>query len=195
MEQLPINLWEVRGYHIWDYQLIAHITRKASNNPLYFIQLIGTTKSADVNYLLEKRVLSRFSAQFVYIPPSNATDICAVLSTRLTLPKQIMCFQGSDSSTKRRIIDNSSINERYSKYRDKFNKHIQHCLGAVSASKSCLSPSSSDSRGISVKTSEKDLDGQSDDESNTITGGSTTFERGSLYDDILCLVEDGSSLK
>ena len=148
-----------------------------------------------MNYLLEKRVLSRFSAQFVYIPPSNATDICAVLSTRLTLPKQILCYESSDSSTTRRIIDNSSINERYSKYRDKFNKHIQHCLGVVSASKSCPSSSSSSSMRISVKASEKDMEGQSDDESNTIAGGSTTFERGSLYDDILCLVEDGSSLK
>lgn len=108
-----------------------------------------------------------------------------------------MCFESSDSSTKRRIIDNSSINERYSKYRDKFNKHIQHCLGVVSAPKPCPSSSSSGSMGISAKISEKDLEGQSDDESNsnTIAGGSMTFERGSLYDDILCLVEDGSSLK
>ena len=148
-----------------------------------------------MNYLLEKRVLSRFSAQFVYIPPSNATDICAVLSTRLTLPEEIMCFGSSDSSTKRRVIDNSSISERYSKYRDKFNKHIKLCLGVVSASNLGLPCSSSSSKGISAKSSSKDVADQSDDDCNTITGGSMTFERGCLYDDILSLVEDGSSLK
>lgn len=149
-----------------------------------------------MNYLLEKRVLSRFSAQFVYIPPSNATDICAVLSTRLTLPEEIKCFESSDSSTKRRVIDNSSVKERYSKYRDKFNKHIQLCLGAVSASNSGLSSSGAGSGGVSVKAPLKDLADQSDDECDAITSSSgRTFERGSLYDDILCLVEDGSSLK
>lgn len=162
---------------------------------LFCIQLIGTTKSADVNYLLEKRVLSRFSAQFVYIPPSNATDICAVLSTRLTLPEEIKCFKSNDSSTKRRVIDNSSIKERYSKYRDKFNKHIQLCLGAVTANNSGLS--SSGSGGVSSKAPSKELADQSDDECDAITSSSSSrsFERGSLYDDILCLVEDGSSLK
>jgi hypothetical protein len=164
---------------------------------LFCIQLIGTTKSADVNYLLEKRVLSRFSAQFVYIPPSNATDICAVLSTRLTLPEEIKCFESNDSSTKRRVIDNSSIKERYSKYRDKFNKHIQLCLGAVSASNSGLSSSGAGSGGVTSKAPSKELADQSDDECDAITSSSSSrsFERGSLYDDILCLVEDGSSLK
>ena len=148
-----------------------------------------------MNYLLEKRVLSRFSAQFVYIPPSNATDICAVLSTRLTLPEEIMCFKSSESTTKRRIIDNSSVYERYSKYREKFNKHIQLCLGAVSTSNISPSSGGSGSGGVRTKTSSMDLADQSDDECNAITGGCTTYERGSLYDDILCLVEDGSSLK
>lgn len=161
--------------------------------------MIGTTKSADVNYLLEKRVLSRFSAQFVYIPPSIASDICIALSKRLTLPSDFggQCRgENKSTSSSRKMDRNSSRSSRYSSYRNRFNAQVASCFGSVPK----------DSQDIGYTRAVSSLNQTEDDVSNSDSdsdGGkgarkgceSTGTVRGSLYDDILFCVENGSSLK
>jgi hypothetical protein len=159
--------------------------------------MIGTTKSADVNYLLEKRVLSRFSAQFVYIPPSIASDICIALSKRLTLPSDFggQCSGEKKSTTSGTKADrSSSASSRYSSYRNRFNAQIVSCFGPIpkdpqgnSYSRAVPGPNK-----IEDDTSESD---EEDENGARQECESTGAVRGSLYDDILFCVENGSSLK
>jgi hypothetical protein len=161
--------------------------------------MIGTTKSADVNYLLEKRVLSRFSAQFVYIPPSIASDICIALSKRLTLPSDFggQCSGDKKSTSTSTKADRKSVaSSRYSSYRSRFNAQIVSCFGPVP--KDSQETSYTRVRAAAGPNHIEDDTSDSDEE-----GGkgarqepeSTGAVRGALYDDILFCVENGSSLK
>ena len=169
--------------------------------------MIGTTKSADVNYLLEKRVLSRFSAQFVYVPPSLTPDICLALAKRLTLPPSFVNRSGqSGENVSSSGSDPSEVerNEKYAKYRDKFNAQTISCFGSIPMEESV---SSTSSEAVEHRVGEEEgggeeeavqLDDVSDsDDEKAIEKPIFTAPsiRGSLYDDIQCCVEDGSSLK
>lgn len=159
--------------------------------------MIGTTKSADVNYLLEKRVLSRFSAQFVYIPPSIASDICIALSKRLTLPSEFggECRGEKKSTSSSRKIDrDSSRCSRYSSYRNRFNAQIASCFGSVPKDSQEVSHTRATSTPNQTEgdVSDSDSDGGQGARQECESSGAV---RGSLYDDILLCVENGSSLK
>ena len=169
--------------------------------------MIGTTKSADVNYLLEKRVLSRFSAQFVYVPPSLTPDICLALAKRLTLPQSFENRSGQSGDNVLPSVSDPSEeerNEKYSKYRDRFNAQTISCFGSIPKEESVSSSSSKavihrDGAGEEDGGGEEEqLDDASDsDDEKTVQKPKSAAPsiRGSLYDDIQCCVEDGSSLK
>ena len=176
--------------------------------------MIGTTKSADVNYLLEKRVLSRFSAQFVYVQPSLTPDICLALAKRLTLPQS---FTNRNGQSGENILTSGSDpseverNEKYSNYRNRFNAQTLSCFGSIPVVESVSSSSdeSLEHRGKGAKNKEGEggeketeqsddaSDSEDDDDEKPIEKPKSTTPsvRGTLYDDIQCCVEDGSSLK
>lgn len=167
--------------------------------------MIGTTKSADVNYLLEKRVLSRFSAQFVYIPPSIASDICVALSKRLTLPVGFggQCGAGNKlNSSGTTAGRDSAASSRYSAYRNRYNAQIISCFGAVPVQEDCQATSAARAATCPNKAKDDTSDSDEEDGEREKEGaragpgsGVTGAARGSLYDDILFCVENGSSLK
>ncbi|KAJ1438347.1 hypothetical protein B484DRAFT_211863 [Ochromonadaceae sp. CCMP2298] len=49
--------------------------------------IVGVTDHADVNTRLEKRVISRLNAQYVFLPCASGLDICESLSKMFALPE------------------------------------------------------------------------------------------------------------
>lgn len=78
--------------------------------------MIGVTGRADIQYILEKRVLSRLNAQFVYVDTPTAENIAKELYNMTILP---LNNQDSDD-----LID----------YKIQFNKHIIELFGEYSDS-------------------------------------------------------------
>jgi len=51
------------------------------------MQIVGITDRADVDTTLEKRVLSRLNAQYVFMPSVSGGSICEFLHNKLLLPE------------------------------------------------------------------------------------------------------------
>lgn len=159
--------------------------------------MIGTTRSANVNYRLEKRVLSRLNAQFVYIAPSSAKDICGALSQRLSLPSQFGNETGCENAIRLSI---------YNEFRLCFNAEVERTFGSTSHVSD--SPFRKDIMEIPAsrlgdgsthlyasKNKSNDDEREVRGENNTRKRGIDEITVGTVYDDVLQCVENGNSLR
>jgi hypothetical protein len=109
--------------------------------------VIGLTPCAHLNSLLEKRVLSRLNAQFVYVPPVSGSDVLAELSRRLTLP--------ADAEADANVDGNADSSEAgkvqgFAEYRAQFNARLKAMLSAQQGGSSRGSSSNNGSGGGGV---------------------------------------------
>lgn len=74
---------------------------------VYDIQVIGLTSSANLPDMLEKRIMSRLNAQFVYLLRDRPEDICDFLGFKLTLmpPSKIHTSAYSVASDNKTDLD------------------------------------------------------------------------------------------
>jgi len=105
--------------------------------------VIGLTPCAHLNSLLEKRVLSRLNAQFVYVPPVSGSDVLDELSRRLMLAADAEADVDADGS------DAGSV-QGFAEYRTQFNARLEAMLGAKQGGSSSSSSSSSSGGGGGV---------------------------------------------
>ena len=160
--------------------------------------MIGTTRSANVNYRLEKRVLSRLNAQFVYIAPSSAKDICGALSQRLSLPSKFGRENGCDSATRLSI---------YNEFRLRFNTEVERTFGSTpqisdtqfqkNIAESPVNKVGNESMHLNASIT-KDIDDEDEEvreENDTRKRGVDEMCVGTVYDDVLQCVENGNSLR
>lgn len=144
--------------------------------------MIGTTRSANVNFRLEKRVLSRLNAQFVYIAPSSAREICGALSQHLSLPS-------------------ASEKERSCLFRRRFNAEVERTFGprprrsdllfSLDSAYSVISEAGEERIDLHLIREEDNEDRESGDRKR----GADEISVGTVYDDVLQCVENGTSLK
>jgi len=78
-----IHIFAAREKQVLIYTLLDFMHKQ----DLLFV-VVGITPCAHLNSLLEKRVLSRLNAQFVYVPPVSGEDVLKELRRRLRLPEQ-----------------------------------------------------------------------------------------------------------
>ena len=80
-----IVLQDVHAFATREKQVLIYTLLDYMHKSDMLFVVIGCTPCAHLQYMLEKRVLSRLNAQFVYVPPATGEDVCDVLARRLTL--------------------------------------------------------------------------------------------------------------
>lgn len=75
-----IHIFAARDKQVLIYTLLDFMHKQEC-----LFVVVGLTPCAHLNSLLEKRVLSRLNAQFVYVPPVTGDDVIAELRRRLCL--------------------------------------------------------------------------------------------------------------
>ncbi len=80
-----IVLQDVHAFATREKQVLIYTLLDYMHKSDMLFVVIGCTPCAHLQYMLEKRVLSRLNAQFVYVPPATGEDVCDVLARRLRL--------------------------------------------------------------------------------------------------------------
>ena len=159
--------------------------------------MIGTTRCANVNFRLEKRVLSRLNAQFVYIPPSSAKDICGALSQRLSLPSLFADQKDPKNQSQKGL----QIQQSGRNFLHRFNSEVERSFGPIFEVFPC-NTSNSSSSGDTQPGGAGDIDEDDNTDGNGKDNRKATGRKrvrddamGTLHDEIKIRVEDGCSLK
>ncbi len=113
-----VHEFAVREKQVLIYTLLDYMHR----SDMLFV-FLGCTPCAHLQNMLEKRVLSRLNAQFVYLSPASGEDICRTLAERLTLQINVgTASQGSD-------ISQIDVNQDEISYRLAFNERVGMLMG------------------------------------------------------------------
>lgn len=124
-----LHIFATREKQVLIYTLLDFMHKQ----DLLFV-VIGLTPCAHLNHMLEKRVLSRLNAQFIYIPPASGFDVVAELRRRLLLPKN-----DDRKSEFSHILENRSDTTvepaGFDKYREQFNGIIETIFPVQEADK------------------------------------------------------------
>jgi hypothetical protein len=106
-----IVLQDVHAFATREKQVLIYTLLDYMHKSDMLFVVLGCTPCAHLQYLLEKRVLSRLNAQFVYVPPASGQNVCDVLARRLMLD-----ITGNDTEQN---------------YRKQFNKRVVELFGKV----------------------------------------------------------------
>jgi Cdc6-like AAA superfamily ATPase len=103
-----IVLEDVHTFATREKQILIYTLLDYMHKPDMLFVVLGCTPCAHLQYMLEKRVLSRLNAQFVYVPPATGQNVCDVLSNCLQLK-----FVSDDKEQAYRVAFNNKILELF----------------------------------------------------------------------------------
>lgn len=135
-----IVLEDIDQFCTREKQLLIYTLLDLMHKQNLLFVVVGTTTKAHLSVLLEKRVLSRLNAQFVYMEPAGGDEICDILKRRLTLPS-VTVSSASNEAHKFNIENENEhdntlvqsntkeIDEEENRYRSIFNEVITDLFG------------------------------------------------------------------
>jgi hypothetical protein len=119
-----IVLQDVHAFATREKQVLIYTLLDYMHKPDMLFVVLGCTPCAHIQYMLEKRVLSRLNAQFVYVSPVSGRNVCDVLATRLQLP-----ITGDDTEQEYRKCFNARVMEMFGSVGDKSTKKSRNTHG------------------------------------------------------------------